>query len=249
MTLSLISVFIHIFLACPLYDPASQSLLVHPPGITSLIQDLLHYRHIKEVVSLQAQQNRELQGLYQQLRSLKDHRHTLPRTPPLPATPASLSPRRPRHTKVKLRPRPHSHLDNNGVAPPGNGCSSPHSILTRTPRPLPPNTHPPRPPLTFTSSALTRAPVLPILRATLHSGIQQWSSFSGGEQSRLPPYRHPESTTSLPAKRGVGLSSSRTHTHTHTHTHGDNARRQPCSPPPPPLLHRTQSSEEEHIHR
>ncbi|KAG7283816.1 hypothetical protein CRUP_034003 [Coryphaenoides rupestris] len=114
----------------------------------------LREKHIKEVVSLQSQQNRELQGLYQQLRSLKDHRHTLPlplpRTPPLPTTPASLSPRRPRPTKVKLRPRPHSHLDNNGVAPPG---------------------------------------------------IQQSSSFSGGEQSRLPPYRHPESTTSLPAKR------------------------------------------------
>ncbi|XP_039507372.1 serine/threonine-protein kinase WNK2 isoform X2 [Pimephales promelas] len=79
----------------------------------------LREKHIKEVVSLQAQQNRELQDLYRQLRSLKDHRHplsmTLPRTSPLPAAPLAISPRRPRPAKTKLRPRPHSHMDNNGV--------------------------------------------------------------------------------------------------------------------------------------
>lgn len=76
-------------------------------------------RHIKEVVSLQAQQNRELQELYRQLRSLKDQRQSLPvslsRTPPLPTSAPILSPRRPRPAKIKLRPRPQSHMDNNGV--------------------------------------------------------------------------------------------------------------------------------------
>ncbi|XP_030278221.1 serine/threonine-protein kinase WNK2 isoform X2 [Sparus aurata] len=79
----------------------------------------LREKHIKEVVSLQAQQNRELQELYRQLRSLKDQRQSLPaslsRTPPLPTAPPLLSPRRPRPAKIKLRPRPHSHMDNNGV--------------------------------------------------------------------------------------------------------------------------------------
>ncbi|XP_019114827.2 serine/threonine-protein kinase WNK2 isoform X2 [Larimichthys crocea] len=114
----------------------------------------LREKHIKEVVSLQAQQNRELQELYRQLRSLKDQRQSLPtslsRTPPLPTAPPALSPRRPRPAKIKLRPRPHSHIDNNGVT---------------------------------------------------HSGIQQSSCFSGGEQSRLPLYCNPEHHTSLPAKR------------------------------------------------
>ncbi|XP_041801414.1 serine/threonine-protein kinase WNK3 isoform X5 [Chelmon rostratus] len=114
----------------------------------------LREKHIKEVVSLQAQQNRELQELYRQLRCLKDQRQSLPaslsRTPPLPTAPPVLSPRRPRPAKIKLRPRPHSHMDNNGVT---------------------------------------------------HSGIQQSSSFSGGEQSRLPLYCNPEHHTSLPTKR------------------------------------------------
>ncbi|XP_070765931.1 serine/threonine-protein kinase WNK3 [Enoplosus armatus] len=114
----------------------------------------LREKHIKEVVSLQAQQNRELQELYRQLRSLKDQRQSLPaslsRTPPLPTAPPLLSPRRPRPAKIKLRPRPHSHMDNNGVT---------------------------------------------------HSRIQQSSSFSGGEQSRLPLYCNPEHRPSLPAKR------------------------------------------------
>ncbi|XP_043079889.1 serine/threonine-protein kinase WNK3 isoform X2 [Puntigrus tetrazona] len=84
----------------------------------------LREKHIKEVVSLQAQQNRELQDLYRQLRSLKDHRQplsmTLPRTSPLPTAPLAISPRRPRPAKAKLRPRPHSHMDNNGVTHQGS---------------------------------------------------------------------------------------------------------------------------------
>ncbi|XP_063320767.1 serine/threonine-protein kinase WNK3 isoform X6 [Pelmatolapia mariae] len=88
----------------------------------------LREKHIKEVVSLQAQQNRELQELYRQLRSLKDQRQSLPaslsRTPPLPAAPPALSPRRPRPTKTKFRPRPHSHVDNNGVTHAGIQQSS-----------------------------------------------------------------------------------------------------------------------------
>lgn len=76
-------------------------------------------RHIKEVVSLQSQQNSELQELYRQLRSLKDQRQSLPislsRSTPLPTGPPVLSPRRPRPAKIRLRPRPHSHMDNNGV--------------------------------------------------------------------------------------------------------------------------------------
>ncbi|KAM4737494.1 uncharacterized protein wnk3 isoform 4-T6 [Anableps anableps] len=79
----------------------------------------LREKHIREVVSLQAQQNRELQDLYSQLRSLKDQRQSLPaslcRTPPLPPALPVVSPRRPRLAKAKLRPRPHSHMDNNGV--------------------------------------------------------------------------------------------------------------------------------------
>ncbi|XP_008411831.1 serine/threonine-protein kinase WNK3 isoform X4 [Poecilia reticulata] len=98
----------------------------------------LREKHIREVVFLQAQQNRELQELYRQLRSLKDQRQSLPaslcRTPPLPAALPVVSPRRSRMAKAKLRSRPHSHMDNNGVP---------------------------------------------------HSGIQQSSSFSGGEQGRL----------------------------------------------------------------
>ncbi|XP_054905434.1 serine/threonine-protein kinase WNK3 isoform X6 [Poeciliopsis prolifica] len=79
----------------------------------------LREKHIREVVSLQAQQNRELQELYRKLRSLKDQRQSLPaslcRTPPLPAALPVVSPRRSRMAKAKLRSRPHSHMDNNGV--------------------------------------------------------------------------------------------------------------------------------------
>ncbi|KAG7471842.1 hypothetical protein MATL_G00102330 [Megalops atlanticus] len=114
----------------------------------------LREKHIKEVVSLQAQQNRELQELYRQLRSLKEQRPPLPlpHTPPLlPPTGPALSPRRPRPAKTKVRPRPHSHMDNNGVA---------------------------------------------------HPGIQQSSSFSGGEESRLPHYCPLENPTVLSIERG-----------------------------------------------
>uniref|UniRef100_A0AAV2LYJ3 Uncharacterized protein n=1 Tax=Knipowitschia caucasica TaxID=637954 RepID=A0AAV2LYJ3_KNICA len=79
----------------------------------------LREKHIKEVVSLQAQQNREVQELYCQLRSMKDQRQSLPvplsQTTLLSAAPLVLSPRRSRPAKVKLR-RPHSHMDNNGIA-------------------------------------------------------------------------------------------------------------------------------------
>ncbi|XP_037540415.1 serine/threonine-protein kinase WNK3 [Nematolebias whitei] len=125
----------------------------------------LREKHIGEVVSLQAKQNRELQELYRQLRSLKDQRQSLPaslcRTPPLPAGPPVLSPRRPRPAKIKLRPRPHSHMDNNGVA---------------------------------------------------RSGIQQSSSFSGGEQGRLSSFCNSNLRTSSPAK--ADHSPSRTSTFT-----------------------------------
>ncbi|XP_051962107.1 serine/threonine-protein kinase WNK3 isoform X4 [Xyrauchen texanus] len=115
----------------------------------------LREKHIKEVVYLQAQQNKELQELYWQLRSFKDHRQplplTLPRTPPLPNSPFAISSRRPRPSKAKLRPRPHSHMDNNGV---------------------------------------------------IHQGsLQQSSSYSGGELSRLHSNCKPEKTSSLTANR------------------------------------------------
>uniref|UniRef100_A0A3B5PQU8 Serine/threonine-protein kinase WNK3 n=1 Tax=Xiphophorus maculatus TaxID=8083 RepID=A0A3B5PQU8_XIPMA len=92
---------------------------------------MLREKHIREVVSLQAQQNRELQELYRQLRSLKDQRQSLPaslcRTPPLPAALPVVSPRRSRMAKAKLRSRPHSHMDNNGV--PYSGIQQSSSFL------------------------------------------------------------------------------------------------------------------------
>lgn len=151
-----------------------------------LLVYLLLYRHIREVVSLQAQQNRELQELYRQLRSLKDQRQSLPaslsRTPPLPTAPPVLSPRRPRPAKIKLRPRPHSHMDNNGVTHSGKAfhklCHSQFLLILW----------------------LALFVTVPCIS---HLGIQQSSSFSGGEQSRLPLYCNPEHHTSLPAKRGM----------------------------------------------
>ncbi|XP_063150229.1 serine/threonine-protein kinase WNK3 [Candoia aspera] len=73
----------------------------------------LREKHIQEVVSLQAQQNRELQELYEHLRSIKDSRSE--------SSDISLqlsSPRRPKSFKSKLRSRPqsHSHVDNGVVA-------------------------------------------------------------------------------------------------------------------------------------
>ncbi|XP_066526222.1 serine/threonine-protein kinase WNK1 isoform X2 [Hoplias malabaricus] len=113
----------------------------------------LREKHIKEVVTLQAQQNRELQDLYRQLRSLKDHRHPLPLfwTPQLPTAPLAISPRRPRTAKTKLRSRPHSHMDNNGV--------------------------------------------------THQGSLQQSSSYSGGEQSRLHSQCNPEKTSTQTTRR------------------------------------------------
>lgn len=65
-------------------------------------------------MNLQAQQNRELQELYERLRSIKDSRSE--------SSDISLqlsSPRRPKSFKSKLRSRPQSlsHVDNGIVAP------------------------------------------------------------------------------------------------------------------------------------
>nr|XP_056706201.1 serine/threonine-protein kinase WNK3 [Euleptes europaea] len=73
----------------------------------------LREKHIREVVNLQAQQNRELQELYERLRSIKDSRSE--------SSDVSLqlsSPRRPKSFKSKLRSRPQSlsHADNGIVA-------------------------------------------------------------------------------------------------------------------------------------
>lgn len=139
------------------------------------------------MVSLQAQQNRELQELYRQLRSLKDQRQSLPaslsRTPPLPTAPPVLSPRRPRPTKIKLRPRPHSHMDNNGVPHSGKAF---HQIFLLSPN--------------FSFFFIV---VCEINSSVSHLGIQQSSSFSGSKQTRLPIYCSPEHCASLPSKRGV----------------------------------------------
>ncbi|MBN3272515.1 WNK3 kinase, partial [Polyodon spathula] len=73
----------------------------------------LREKHIQEVVTLQAQQNRELQQLYVQLRQLKGCKD-----PPVPhGLPLQcLSPRRTRSAKGKLRSRPQSITQNdNGV--------------------------------------------------------------------------------------------------------------------------------------
>ncbi|XP_012891254.1 PREDICTED: serine/threonine-protein kinase WNK3 [Dipodomys ordii] len=68
--------------------------------------------HIQEVVNLQTQQNKELQELYERLRSIKDNKAQSSEIP-LPPT----SPRRPRSFKSKLRSRPQSltHTDNSMV--------------------------------------------------------------------------------------------------------------------------------------
>lgn len=69
----------------------------------------LRKKHIQEVVTLQAQQNRELQDLYNRLRSMRESK---PETTELSSQP--ISPRRPRSLKSKLRSRPQSltHTDN-----------------------------------------------------------------------------------------------------------------------------------------
>ncbi|XP_034028257.1 serine/threonine-protein kinase WNK3 isoform X2 [Thalassophryne amazonica] len=145
----------------------------------------LREKHIKEVVSLQAQQNRELQELYQQLRSLNDQRQSLPvplsQTPPFPTAPSALSPRRPRQGKLKLRPRPHSHMDNNGVT---------------------------------------------------HSGIQQSSGFSSGEQSAPPLHSNADQCTSQPIKRDHSPLKKSTFTD-ELHKLVDNWTKDTASPAPP----------------
>ncbi|KAG3272191.1 WNK lysine deficient protein kinase 3, transcript variant X5 [Ictidomys tridecemlineatus] len=73
----------------------------------------LREKHIQEVVNLQTQQNKELQELYERLRSIKDSKAQSSEIPLPPA-----SPRRPRSFKSKLRSRPQSltHADNSLVA-------------------------------------------------------------------------------------------------------------------------------------
>lgn len=147
---------------------------------------LYRYRHIKEVVSLQAQQNRELQELYRQLRSLKDQRQSLPaslsRTPPLPTAPPVLSPRRHRPAKIKLRPRPHSHMDNNGVTHLGKAFINSFFLTFFFP---------------------DTCSLCNCFLSHFYIGIQQSSSFSSSEQSRLPQYCNPDNHTSPSAKRGM----------------------------------------------
>ncbi|KAH0628862.1 hypothetical protein JD844_010463, partial [Phrynosoma platyrhinos] len=73
----------------------------------------LREKHIQEVVNLQAQQNRELQELYERLRAIKDNRSESSEI----SMPLS-SPHRPKSFKSKLRSRPQSlsHVDNGLVA-------------------------------------------------------------------------------------------------------------------------------------
>ncbi|KAM4818749.1 serine/threonine-protein kinase WNK3 isoform 2-T4 [Thomomys bottae] len=73
----------------------------------------LREKHIQEVVNLQTQQNKELQELYDRLRSIKDNKTE---TSEIPLAPTS--PRRPRSFKSKLRSRPQSltHSDTSIVA-------------------------------------------------------------------------------------------------------------------------------------
>ncbi|KAM9181078.1 serine/threonine-protein kinase WNK3 [Dugong dugon] len=72
----------------------------------------LREKHIQEVVNLQTQQNKELQELYERLRSIKDSKTQSSEIPLPPA-----SPRRPRSFKTKLRSHPQSltHVDNSIV--------------------------------------------------------------------------------------------------------------------------------------
>ncbi|XP_053329310.1 serine/threonine-protein kinase WNK3 [Spea bombifrons] len=69
----------------------------------------LREKHIQEVVTLQAQQSRELQELHARLRSLRESK-----AQSLDASSQPMSPRRPRSLKSKQRSRPQSltHMDN-----------------------------------------------------------------------------------------------------------------------------------------
>ncbi|XP_030050135.1 LOW QUALITY PROTEIN: serine/threonine-protein kinase WNK3 [Microcaecilia unicolor] len=78
----------------------------------------LREKHIQEVVTLQAQQNQELQALYERLRSMRECKSELGESSQQPQ-----SPRRPRSVKNKLRSRPQSllHIEN-GISSLDHGC-------------------------------------------------------------------------------------------------------------------------------
>ncbi|XP_075434549.1 serine/threonine-protein kinase WNK3 isoform X3 [Ascaphus truei] len=117
------------------YTPKQNSLLYSPSSPMSSDdeseledEDLkvelqrLRQKHIQEVMTLQAQQNRELQELYERLHSLKENKAQSSDTSSQP-----MSPRRPRSLKSKQRSRPPSltHMDN-GVGHSDN-CSESNS--------------------------------------------------------------------------------------------------------------------------
>ncbi|XP_040260885.1 serine/threonine-protein kinase WNK3 [Bufo bufo] len=83
----------------------------------------LREKHIQEVVSLQAQQNRELQEVYTRLWALRDNKAQTSDSPSQP-----MSPRRPRSLKSKQRSRPQSmtHMDN-GIGHSDQQCSESNS--------------------------------------------------------------------------------------------------------------------------
>ncbi|XP_031746233.1 serine/threonine-protein kinase WNK3 isoform X2 [Xenopus tropicalis] len=83
----------------------------------------LREKHIQEVVTLQTQQNHELQELYVRLKSLRESKAQSSDTSSQP-----LSPRRPRSLKSKLRSRPQSltHMDN-GIGLSDHQCSESNS--------------------------------------------------------------------------------------------------------------------------
>nr|DBA21610.1 TPA: hypothetical protein GDO54_018220 [Pyxicephalus adspersus] len=83
----------------------------------------LREKHIQEVVTLQAQQNRELQEVYARLRSLREGKAQVSDTTSQP-----MSPRRPRSLKSKQRSRTHSftHMDN-GILQTDQQCTESNS--------------------------------------------------------------------------------------------------------------------------
>ncbi|KAM4697207.1 serine/threonine-protein kinase WNK3 [Rhinophrynus dorsalis] len=83
----------------------------------------LREKHIQEVVTLQAQQSRELQELYVRLRSLRENKAQSSDNSCQP-----MSPRRPRSLKSKQRSRPQSltHVDN-GIGHSDHQCNESNS--------------------------------------------------------------------------------------------------------------------------
>ncbi|XP_075041022.1 serine/threonine-protein kinase WNK3 isoform X2 [Mixophyes fleayi] len=83
----------------------------------------LREKHIQEVVTLQAQQNRELQVVYARLHSLRESK-----AQSCDASSQPMSPRRPRSLKSKQRSRPQSlaHMDN-GIGHSDHQCSESNS--------------------------------------------------------------------------------------------------------------------------